>query len=51
MKLGTKHVIFQKFANFTQKKLTGLKVSSLARKYVFCRPEYNAKDGPNGVEF
>ena len=31
--------------------LTGLKVSSLASKCVFHRPEHNAKGGTNGTEF
>ena len=31
--------------------LTGFKVSSLACKYVFYRPEFNAKRGPNEIEF
>ena len=31
--------------------LTGLKVSSLACKYIFYRPEHNAKGGPHGTEF
>ena len=31
--------------------LAGLKVSSLACKFVFYRPEHNAKGGPNGTEF
>ena len=31
--------------------LTGLKVSSLACKCVFYRPEQNAKGGPYGTEF
>ena len=30
--------------------LTGLKVTSLAFKYVFCRPVHTAKGGPNGVK-
>ena len=31
--------------------LTGLKISSLAFKCVFYRPEYNAKGGPHATEF
>ena len=31
--------------------LAGLKVSSLACKFVFYRPEHNAKGGPHGTEF
>ena len=31
--------------------LTGLKVSSLARRCVFYRPEQNAKGGPHGLFF
>ena len=31
--------------------LTGLKVSSLACKCVFYKPEHNAKAGPHGIEF
>ena len=31
--------------------LTGLKVSSLACKCVFYRPEHNAKEEPHGIEF
>ena len=31
--------------------LTGSKVSSLASKCVFYRPEHNAKGGPHGTEF
>ena len=31
--------------------LTGLKVSSLACKYVFYRPEYNAKGGSHELNF
>ena len=31
--------------------LTALKVSSLACKYVFYRPEQNAEGGPHGNEF
>ena len=30
--------------------LTDLKVSSLACKCVFCRPEHNVKEGPHGIE-
>ena len=31
--------------------LTGLKVSSLACKCVFYRPEHNDKEEPHGIEF
>ena len=31
--------------------LAGLKVSSLTCKYVFYRPELNAKAGPHGIDF
>ena len=31
--------------------LTDLKFSSLACKYVFYRPEHNAKGGPHRTEF
>ena len=31
--------------------LIGLKVSSMACKYIFYRPEHNAKGGPHGTEF
>ena len=31
--------------------LTGSKVSSLACKCIFYRPEHNAKGGPQGTEF
>ena len=31
--------------------LTGLKVLSLASKFVFYRPEHNAKGRPHGLEF
>ena len=31
--------------------LTGLKVLSLASKFVFYRPEHNAKGRPHGIEF
>ena len=31
--------------------LPGLKVSSLARKFVFYRPEHNVKQGPVGIKF
>ena len=31
--------------------LTGLKVSSLACKCAFYRPEHNAKERPHGIEF
>ena len=31
--------------------LTGFKVSSLACKCVFYKPEHNAKGGPHGTEF
>ena len=31
--------------------LTSLKVSSLTRKYVFHRPELNAKASPHGIKF
>ena len=31
--------------------LTGLKVSSLASKYVFYRPEHNAKEDPMELNF
>ena len=31
--------------------LTTLKVSSLACKCIFYRPEQNAKEGPHGTEF
>ena len=53
MKLGTKHVIYQKIAIFFVKKvsiLSGLKVSSLTWKCVYCRPKH-AKEGSQGTEF
>ena len=31
--------------------LTGSKLSSLARKYVFYRPELNVKEGPRETKF
>ena len=46
IKLGTKHVIYQKLAKFMKKSifmLIGLKESSLVRKCVFYRPEHSAK--------
>ena len=50
IKSGIKHVIYQKLASFMQKKdiygmVADLKVGSLTFKYVFHRPEHNAKGG------
>ena len=45
IKLGAKPAIYQKLANFNEKRvsmLTGLEISSLACKCVFYRPEDNA---------
>ena len=53
IKLGTKHVTYQKLASFMWKNislLTVLEVSSLACQHVFYRPEHNAK-GEHGFEF
>ena len=55
IELRTKYVIYQKLANFLQKKyiymLTGLIVSSLVCKCVFYRPEHNAKRRLYRIEF
>ena len=45
VKLGTEHVIYQKLENVMQNKdilLIGLRVLSLASKYVYHRPKRNA---------
>ena len=50
IKLGTKHVMQQKLANFTYRKrismLTALKVSSLTCTCVSYKPEHNANERP-----
>ena len=54
IKLAANHVI-PKFGKFHKEKrismLTGLKVSSVAYKYVFYRPEHNAKSRVHRIEF
>ena len=51
VKLVTKHVIYLKLARKRISVLTGLKLSSMTCKCIFCRPELNAKGGPHGIEF
>ena len=54
IKLGTKHVIDLKLANFTYKKdiyVNRIGSVSLACKCVFYRPERNAKEGPHIIGF
>ena len=53
IKLGTKHVTYQKFATFLYEDimLKGLKVSFLTCKCVFYRPKHNAKEEPQRNEF
>ena len=54
IKLGTRHVIYQKLANFMYKRIsmsTTLKVSLLAYKCVFYRPENNAQGYPKELNF
>ena len=50
-RLETKYVkCEEKFFRKTISVLTGLKVSSLVRKCVFCRPKRTGKWGPYGTE-
>ena len=46
IKLGTKHIIYQKLAVLCRKKIPRYQVSSLAYKFEFYRPEQNEKGGP-----
>ena len=51
--IGIKTYYIPKLGNFMWKKymLTGLSVTSLASKCVFCRPEHNPKERPHRTEF
>ena len=62
IKFGTKYVIYQKLSNFYTKSyqvlhrkrismLTGLKVSSLACKFVFYRSKHNSKGEHHVIQF
>ena len=54
MKLGTKHVIYQKLVKCMQKMdiyVNRLESVTLACKNVFYRPEQNTKEGPYEIEF
>ena len=53
--IGNKTCSIPKVGKFLCRKrismLRGLRVSSLACKYVFCRPEHNAKGGSHELNF